>query len=246
MKMTAILAILLMILASQTVFAMPDKPMGTYILVHGGNMSTETWNKLTVGAPIYTPDGKMGARVWDPIIPALKAHNYSVFAPILKDEHKCNLTEHIEQICTLITENDLKDVILVGHSYGGMVITGVAAKMPDRIGHLVYVDAALPDPGQSLFDIIASSGSNPMSVAGLEPAPAYVERLQFDAQKIEPLPKTYIRCTESEFASVTNVAKEKIAADGKGWSYLEMPSSHVPMADMPDEFYKLMLDIAKD
>jgi pimeloyl-ACP methyl ester carboxylesterase len=246
MKMIAILAILLMILASQTVFAMPDKPMGTYILVHGGNMSTETWNKLTVGAPVYTPDGKMGARVWDPIIPALKAHNYSVFAPTLKDEHSSNLTEHIEQICTLITENDLKDVILVGHSYGGMVITGVAAKMPDRIGRLVYVDAALPDPGQSLFDIIASSGSDPLSIAGLEPAAAYVEKLQFDARKIKPLPKTYIRCTKSEFASVTNVAKQKIAADEKGWTYLELPTSHVPMATMPEQLSQMLLETTKN
>ena len=60
-----------------------------------------------------------------------------------------------------------------------MVITGVAAKMPDRISRLMYVDAALPDPGQSLFDIIVSGGSDPMSFAGLEPAAPYVEKLQF-------------------------------------------------------------------
>jgi pimeloyl-ACP methyl ester carboxylesterase len=214
--------------------------MATYVLVHGGNMSTETWNKLTVGNPVYTKDGHLGGRIWDPIIPALKAHNHRVFAPTLKDEHSSNLTEHIEQICTLITENDLKDVILVGHSYGGMVITGVAAKMSDRISRLVYVDAAVPDPGQSLFDIIVSSGSDPMSVAGLEPAAAYLEKLQFDAQKIKSLPKTYIRCTESEFASVTNVAKKKIAADGKEWIYLELPTSHVPMATMPEQLSQIL------
>ena len=64
-----------------------------------------------------------------------------------------------------------------------MVITGVAAKMPGRIGRLVYVDAALPDPGQSLFDIIVSGGSDPMSFAGLEPAAPYVEKLQFKPRK---------------------------------------------------------------
>lgn len=57
------------------------------------------------------------------------------------------------------------------------------AKMPDRISSLVYLDAALPDPGQSLVDIIVSGGSDPMSFAGLEPAAPYVEKLQFDAQK---------------------------------------------------------------
>ena len=207
-------------------------------------MSTETWNKLAK-SNVYIPGCKLGGRVWDSIIPALKAHNYRVFAPTLKDEHSSNLTEHIEQICTLITENDLKDVILVGHSYGGMVITGVAAKMPDRIGRLVYVDAALPDPGQSLFDIIVSGGSDPMSFAGLEPAAPYVEKLQFNAQKIKPLPKTYILCTESEFASVTAVAKQKIAADGKEWTYFELPTSHVPMASMPEQLSQLLLGTAK-
>ena len=145
-----------------------------------------------------------------------------------------------------MVENDLRDVILVGHSYGGMIITGVAARMPERIRRLVYLDAALPDPGQSLFDIIASGGCDPQSFAGLEPAAPYVEKLQFDAQKIKPLPKTYIICTKSEFATVSRVIKQKIFADEKGWTYIEMPSSHVPMADMPNEFYQLMLDVAKN
>jgi pimeloyl-ACP methyl ester carboxylesterase len=220
--------------------------MATYVLVHGGNMSTDTWNKLTVGAPVYTKDGHLGGRYWDGTVSALAAHNHRVFAPTLADEHSSHLTDHIEQICALMVENDLRDTILVGHSYGGMVITGVADRMAQRIHRLVYLDAALPDPGQSLFDIIIAGGCDPLSFAGLEASPPYVEKLQFDVQKIKSLPKTYIRCTKSEFAYVTRVATEKIAADGKGWTYLEMQSSHVPMADMPYEFYKLMLDIAKD
>ena len=101
-----------------------------------------------------------------------------------------------------------------------MVITGVAAKMPDRIRRLVYVDAALPDPGQSLFDIIASGGSDPMSFAGLELVAPYVEKLQFDAQKIKLLPKIYILRTESEFASVTNVARKKLSPKEKNGATL--------------------------
>ena len=220
--------------------------MASYVLVHGGNMTTDTWNKLTRGEPVHTPDGTMGGMIWDPVVPALTAQNHRVFAPTLKDEHSSNLTEHIEQVCALIAENDLRDIILAGHSYGRMVITGVAAKMPDRIRHMVYVDAALPDPGQSLFDLIASGGCDPLSFAGLEPAPPYVEKLQFDSRKLQPLPKTYILCTKSEFKIVTNVAKKKIAAGKKGWTYLELPSSHVPMADMPDEFAKILLDAGKN
>jgi pimeloyl-ACP methyl ester carboxylesterase len=215
--------------------------MASYVLVHGGNLSTETWNKLAKRND-YPPGGHLGGRVWNTIIPALEAHNHRVFAPDLKDEHASSLTGHIEQIYTLITESDLRDVILAGHSYGGMVITGVAAIMQDRMSHLVYIDAALPDPGQSLFDIIASAGRDPMVFPGLEPAPPYVEKLQFDPQKIIPLPKTYILCTESEFACVTNVARRKIAAHGKEWTYIELPSSHVPMASMPEQLSQLLLE----
>ena len=221
--------------------------MVTYVLVHGGNMTTDTWNKLTTGEPVHTPDGTMGGMIWDPVVPALKRHNHRVFAPTLLDEHSSNLTDHIEQVCALIAGNDLRDVILVGHSYGGMVITGVAAKMPDRIRRLVYLDAALPDPGQSLYDILRlglsrATGNQPLLP---EPDPPYVEKLQYDAAKIKPLKKTYILCTKSEFKDVTRVAREKIAADKKGWTYIELPSSHVPMADMPDEFTKILLDAAK-
>lgn len=219
--------------------------MATYVLVHGGNMSTETWNKLAIGNHVYTQDGKMGGTYWDGTVSALEAHNHRAFAPTLIDEYSSTLTEHIEQVCSLITENNLRDIILVGHSYGGMIITGVAAKMPDRISRLVYIDAALPDPGQSLFDLIVSGGVEPMSVAGLEPAAPYLEKLQFDAEKVKPLPKTYILCTESEFASLTHVAKKKIEADGNEWAYFEFPTSHVPMASMPEQFYKLLLEIAK-
>lgn len=126
-----------------------------------------------------------------------------------------------------------------------MIITGVAARIPDRISQLVYVDAALPDPGEFLFDIILSGGHDPLSFIGLEPAAPYVEKLHFDAQKIQSLPKTYILCTKSEFAAVTHVASQKIA-DSKEWKYIELPASHVPIADMPEEFSNILLEITEN
>ena len=220
--------------------------MATYVLVHGGNMSTDTWNKLA-GRNDYPPGSHLGARYWDGTVAALRSHSHRVFAPTLGDEFTSTLTDHIGQICTLIAEHDLREIILVGHSYGGMVITGVAARVPDRIRRLVYLDAALPDPGQSLYEILrrglsSASGSQPVLP---EPSPPYVEKLQFDAAKIQPLQKTYILCTKSKFAAVTRIAKQKIAAAKKGWTYIELPSSHVPMADMPDDFYQLLLDASE-
>lgn len=219
--------------------------MSTYVLVHGGNMSTDTWNKLAK-KEVYPSGDKLGGRIWNSIIPALEGQNCRVFAPTLMDERVSSLTGHIDQICTIITDNNLGDAILVGHSYGGMVITGVAARMPERISRLVYVDAALPSPGQSLFDLFASSGCDPMSFAGLEKASAYVEKLHYDKQKIQMLPKTYILCTESEFAIITKGAHQKIAADGRGWTYIELPTSHVPMASMPERFSQVLLELKAD
>jgi pimeloyl-ACP methyl ester carboxylesterase len=58
-----------------------------------------------------------------------------------------DLNTHITDITSLIEYEDLTDVVLVGHSYAGMVITGVAAKVPERLSQVVYLDAYLPDDG---------------------------------------------------------------------------------------------------
>jgi hypothetical protein len=71
-----------------------------------------------------------------------------------------------------------------------------------------------------------------------------VKKFDFDPSKIRSLPKTYILCTKSGFTSVTAVARKKAEADPKGRDFYELSASHVPMADMPDEFYRLMLDAA--
>src|SRR3712207_6938863 len=65
---------------------------------------------------------------------------------------------HVTDVVNVLLFEDLRDVILVGHSYGGMVITGVADRMPERIRHLVFVDALLPDDGESL--LTASRGTD--------------------------------------------------------------------------------------
>jgi pimeloyl-ACP methyl ester carboxylesterase len=65
-----------------------------------------------------------------------------------------NLSTHVQDIVAVILSQDLHDVILCGHSYGGMVITGVAGQVGERIRTLFYLDAAVPENDQSLFDII--------------------------------------------------------------------------------------------
>jgi Predicted hydrolases or acyltransferases (alpha/beta hydrolase superfamily) len=68
-----------------------------------------------------------------------------------------DLSTHITDVENLIRYENLHDVVLVGHSYGGMVITGVADRIPDRIRRLVYVDAFLPDSGESVMNVARNS-----------------------------------------------------------------------------------------
>jgi pimeloyl-ACP methyl ester carboxylesterase len=214
--------------------------MANFVLIHGGNVSSDTWNEIA-GKEVYPAGQKLGGKAWDPIIAPLRAHRHRAWAPTLQDEHKTDLSGHISQICSLITDNNLKDVILVGHSYGGMVITGVASRLPKKIKRLVYVDAAWPEPGQSLFDLIASGGCDPHAIIGLEPVAPYLEKLRFDPRKIGGLPKTYISCEKSDFAAVTQLVKQRIV--GKvDWTLVELPTGHLPMITMPEALAHLLLE----
>lgn len=217
--------------------------MANYVLVHGGNVSTDTWNKLTKRND-YPAGELLGGKIWDNVANALEAQNHRVFAPTLGDEHLYSLTDHINQICDLIIKNDLKNIILVGHSYGGMVITGVAAKMPERIFHLVYLDALFPDPDQSLVDALILAGFDPEAILGGLPK-AYIEKIQFDPSKIKSIAKTYILCTESELLAATKISKKKIMAADKNCDYVELKTSHVPQATMLNELVSVLLQLGK-
>ena len=219
--------------------------MTDIILVHGGNMSTRTWNRLTIGDPVHTEDGTMGTRYWEGTIAALLAENHRVFAPSLTHELVGSLKGHIEEVIAIIRENNLHQVMLVGHSYGGMVITGVAAAMASNISHLVYLDSAVPDPGDSLYSLLKEGlRSSGEQVLIPDPAPPYVEPLDFDPQIIRSVPRTYIFCTKSEYTAVTGLARKKIESSPDGWVFIELSSSHVPMADQPEELYRILLKIA--
>jgi pimeloyl-ACP methyl ester carboxylesterase len=133
--------------------------VATYVLVHGGGH----------GGWCYT---KVGRR--------LRAAGHDVHAPTLtglgERSHLLrpgiDLDVHIDDVVALLHYEDLRDVILVGHSYGGMVITGIADRAAARIGRLVYLDAANPVNGQSLLDV-----AGPM-IEATRPAGAIVDGVE--------------------------------------------------------------------
>jgi pimeloyl-ACP methyl ester carboxylesterase len=114
--------------------------MATFVLVHGA------WH---------------GGWCWQKVIPFLEAAGHEVYAPTLTGlaeraselSPDIGLDTHIQDVVGLLQEKNLHGVILVGHSYGGMVITGVVDQAPERIAHLVYLDTFVPRDGESMVDV---------------------------------------------------------------------------------------------
>jgi pimeloyl-ACP methyl ester carboxylesterase len=110
---------------------------------------------------VLVPGGAHGGWCYQKVARLLRAAGHEVYALTLtgvgERSHlvsaEVDLDLHINDVVQVLRFEDLRDVILVGHSYGGMVITGVADRAPDRVGRLVYLDAANPGDGQSLLEI---------------------------------------------------------------------------------------------
>jgi pimeloyl-ACP methyl ester carboxylesterase len=81
-----------------------------------------------------------------------------------------NLDTHIADLAGVLQWEDLRDVILVGHSYGGMVISAVAGQVPDRVGRLVYLDALWPEDGESVSDIVGKEAAQVVIDAQVDPS----------------------------------------------------------------------------
>ena len=78
-----------------------------------------------------------------------------------------NLETHITDVVNVILWEDLHDVVLVGHSYGGMVITGVMDRVPGRIRQVIFLDAAVPDNGMLLYDLFGGPRPESKVVDGM-------------------------------------------------------------------------------
>jgi pimeloyl-ACP methyl ester carboxylesterase len=120
--------------------------MSVYVLVHGA------WH---------------GGWSWQRVAPHLRAAGHEVFTPTLtglgERAHlaapSVSLATHVTDIVNVCRFEDLSNIVLVGHSYAGLVISSVAGQIPERIGHMVYLDAFVPRPGESLFSLVGPEGA---------------------------------------------------------------------------------------
>jgi len=229
--------------------------MSTFVLVHGA------W---------------AGGIIWRPIAMALRNANHDVYTPTLtglgERRHLLNreidLGTHVRDVLGVIDYEDLSNIVLVGHSYGGMVVTAVADAIPDRIASLVYLDAFVPENGQSLFSLVpAANRAQPLSAPGEDwltaplPAEAFGNPSQrvrdFMARKGTPQPtacfsqvakltggierirrRTYIYCNDPE-PTVFTPLYEKLK-NRPGWIARTLRCSHFAQLDMPEELTALL------
>lgn len=123
--------------------------MTTFVLIHGSWHTGEAWHRVEnllneAGATVYTPTLTGMESIEKPGGPEV------------------GLSTHTQDIVLLLQDKDLSDVVLVGHSYSGFITSGVADRLPDRVSALVYLDAFIPDDGQSLFDIMGPESETAM------------------------------------------------------------------------------------
>jgi pimeloyl-ACP methyl ester carboxylesterase len=211
--------------------------------------------------------------MWSRVARLLRAAGHDVFTPSLTGvgervplgSPQVDLALHTEDVLQVLAHERLSGVVLVGHSYGGMVVTGVADRAAERIASLVYLDAFVPQDGQALVDLArpemrtaleAEQGwqlaplppqrqgmTDPGEIAWLEgrrgPQPLGTFRQKVSLGGAYRGPRTYIFCSGYSPSSFAATA-EKLRAD-PAWRYHELPTHHYPQVSMPQETAALLL-----
>ena len=234
--------------------------MSTYVLVHGA------WR---------------GSWIWKRVRRLLQARGHEVFTPTLTgvadrshlSSPSVNLDTHITDVVNLIRWEELSDVILCGHSYGGCVVSGVADRVPDQIGALVYLDAFVLENGQCLNDMIPPEARRErlalVNEAGegwkLPPIPAeefnvnprdrdWVNRqatMQSMATSEQPL---HLTGAINQIKNVTYILASNWSpspfpqfyekAKARGWKTITIECGHDVMLDRPEKLAELLLAVS--
>ncbi|PNY82361.1 alpha/beta fold hydrolase [Deinococcus koreensis] len=235
--------------------------MSTYVLLHGG------WS---------------GGWVWQQVADDLRAHGHRVFTPTLSGygershllSPSITLTTLVDDVINVLAWEELEGVALIAHSLNGAVAQAVAARVPQRLSHLVLLDAFLVRDGESTADTFDSAYTAGIQqwvdaagegwfVPRLEPAEdsvdareargrhtafpwrPYLEPVKLGGLSSPTVARTYILCTDREDSPVdTAILASAQRARADGWNVLEFPSGHVPMWTAPQHLSQLFQALA--
>jgi len=213
-----------------------------------------------------------GAWAFRKVDAELREKGYNVYRPQLTglgervhlSRPDIGLSTHIDDVVNMILFEDLHDIILVGHSYGGMVITGVADRVPDRIKRLIYVDAFAPNDGESASTIIGESDfiknmikgdyivpswvkpDQPVPHDEPQPLKTFTERIVLKNQLARKLPATYILTVEKDKeAKDDDFYKQSLRAKERGWPVLQLTADHNPQWSATEAFVEMLDQVAR-
>ncbi|HYC65937.1 MAG TPA: alpha/beta hydrolase [Reyranellaceae bacterium] len=235
--------------------------MANIVLAHGAWSAAWAWKKMR---PLLA---EAGHQFYAPTYTGLgeRAH-------LARPE--VDLSTHIQDVVGVLETEDLKDVTLIGHSYGGMVATGVAEKARRRIAQIVYLDAFAPQDGQSLFDLVGpktaeSMRGKAMAEGGgwrIPPNPMPPDTAPEDVtwatprRRSQPIktfeqkvsiaskdapPRHYVYALKSAPGDVFRQFGERAKSES-GWTYHELNASHNPHITCPQELRDLLSKILAD
>lgn len=235
--------------------------MTTYVLIHGA------WH---------------GGWCWQRVARLIRATGHEVFTPTLtglgERAHLLNpaidLNTHVQDVVGGLEYEGLQGVVLVGHSYGGMVITAVAEQAAERLAQLVYLDAFVPQDGQAMVDLMSPEGRSRLlertRTEGEEwkvssfPAQAFgitaADDLQWVSARLGPQPlKTFTQPVKLTSPAARALPRTYIycmqppmgpfgpfaeRAKAEGWRYRELATGHDAMITKPKELVDLLLELA--
>ncbi len=236
---------------------MSTTPSKTFLVCHGAWSAGWAWKKMH---PLMQAAGH---RLVTPTYTGLGERSHLAHPGI-------DLNSHIEDMLNVIKYEDLRDIVLIGHSYGGMVATGVADRARDKVRQLIYIDAFVPADGQSLLDLnevarprmleLSKTGDgwrvppNPTPpdtpAADLEwltarrvdmPIKCFEAKLKLQGGRLT-LPRSYIYATRITPADTFGPFAEMTKGD-PAWSYYEIDASHSPNVTAPEALMALLQKI---
>lgn len=235
--------------------------MATFLVAHGAWSAGWCWKKMR---PLLS---KLGHELVTPTYTGIGERVHLAHPDV-------GLETHISDILGVLQFEDLRNIVLIGHSYGGMVATAVADRAPERLAHLVYLDAFVPRDGQSLFDLhpedIRAAMREAAQRAGdgwqVPPNPLPPDTGETDLAWIMPrrvmqpiksfeepvrlsgaaerVPTTYIYCTRTGPVDIFKPFA-RLANSRPGWRYMEIEASHSPHITAPETLADLLHDISR-
>jgi pimeloyl-ACP methyl ester carboxylesterase len=230
----------------------------TFVLVHGA------WH---------------GGWCWRRVADLLEAKGHKVFAPTLTGlgershlmRHGINVSTHVTDVVNVLKWEGLSDVVLCGHSYGGLVVSGVAEKSSSAIGSIVFLDAFVPENGDSMAALTSQAVRDNLKIAAErgdlgvparsaaaflvnakdqawvdamcvpQPIGTMTEAMTLTGARERIARKSYIRAAAYPNPGF-DLAYARVKAD-KSWRTYEVPCGHDVMVDMPERLAEILIEV---